>query len=84
MPGMSTATDAALRPVGSAARTSAFNTACWFVPWTSTIGDWPVTVIVSATPPTRSSALTVAVNDPASSTPSRLTALNPGSANVTE
>ena len=49
----------------------------------STIGVSPVTVIVSARLPTRSSALTLAVNDPVSSMPSRLTVLKPVSANVT-
>ncbi len=47
------------------------------------MGDSPVTVIVSASSPTRSSALTVAVNVPVSSMPSRLKVLNPGSVNVT-
>src|SRR6478735_5674841 len=49
----------------------------------STTGVSPVTVTDSSTAPTRKSAFTVAVNDPASSMPSRLSALNPGSANVT-
>ena len=51
---------------------------------TSTIGDAPVTVSVSVTPPTARSASIVALNEPESSTPSRFTWLNPGSANVTE
>ena len=50
---------------------------------TSTIGVSPVTVIVSASVPTLSSALMVAVNDPVSSMPSRLNVLNPCSVNVT-
>ena len=50
---------------------------------TSTIGDSPVTVIVSVSAPTRRSALMVAVNDPSRATPSRLTVVNPGSVNVT-
>ncbi len=37
--------------------------------WTSTIGDSPVTVIVSSIEPTLSSASTVAVNVPGSSMP---------------
>ena len=49
----------------------------------STVGASPDTVIVSSTPPTRSSALTVAVNDAVSSMPSRFTVLKPGSVNVT-
>ena len=51
--------------------------------WMSTIGVSPVTVTVSSTAPTRMSAFTVAVNDPLSSMPSRLTVLKPGSVNVT-
>ena len=50
---------------------------------TSTIGDAPDTVIVSVTPPTDRLASIWAVNEPVSSTPSRLTWVNPGSANVT-
>src|SRR5262245_49252246 len=57
---------------------------CWFrVLVTSTTGASPLTVIVSARPPTLSSALTVAMNDPVSSIPSRLTTLNPDNVNVT-
>ena len=55
-----------------------------FTLWTSTTGDWPVTVIVSSRVPTARSALTVATNVPVSSMPSRLTVLKPGKANVTE
>src|SRR5580704_6728592 len=51
---------------------------------TSTTGVSPVTVTVSATAPTRRSALTVAVNAPVSSIPSRLVVLKPASVNVTE
>src|SRR5215471_5149163 len=50
---------------------------------TSTIGDWPVTVTVSATVPTLSSTSIAAVNDPVSSIPSRLYGENPGSVTVT-
>ena len=42
-----------------------------------------MTVIVSASVPTFRSALTVAVNDPVSSIPSRLTVLKPVSVKVT-
>jgi hypothetical protein len=42
-----------------------------------------VTVIVSSTEPTRSSALTVAVSEPVNSIPSRWTVLKPGSVNRT-
>ena len=44
---------------------------------TSTIGASPLTVIVSATPPTLRSAFTVATNLPDNSMPSRLTVVNP-------
>ena len=51
--------------------------------WTSTRGLAPVTVIVSVTAPTRSSALMVAVKFPVISTPSRRTLLKPVSEKVT-
>lgn len=51
--------------------------------WTSTSGLCPETRTVSSICPTRNSALTVAVKPAVSSIPSRLTVLNPGSANVT-
>ena len=72
-----------VRPVGSASITSLLSTRCCCTPCTSTTGVAPVTVIVSSTPPTRMSALTVAVTAPASSMPSRLTVAKPGSVNVT-
>ena len=72
-----------LRPTGIDSITSAVITRCCRVVCTSTVGDAPVTVIVSSSAPTRSSAFTVAVNAPVSSMPSRLTVLKPGSVNVT-
>ena len=50
---------------------------------TSTMGDSPVTVMVSVSSPTRMSALMVAVKVPSRAMPSRLTVLNPGNVNVT-
>src|SRR5436190_14169756 len=50
---------------------------------TSTTGDSPVTVTVSSRAPTFISIGIVIVAEPASSMPSRLTELNPGSVNVT-
>ena len=50
---------------------------------TSTTGVSPVTVIVSASAPTLRSALMVAVNEPVSSIPSRLTVLKPCRVKVT-
>ena len=47
------------------------------------MGDSPVTVIVSSMAPTFRSALTVAVKEPVSSIPSRLTVLKPVSVKVT-
>ena len=82
--GTRTATFCTVRPVGMASSTSESNTSCCRTCWRSTIGVSPVTVTVSSTLPTDSSASTVAANDPASSTPSRTTVLNPGSVNVTE
>ena len=58
-------------------------TFCWVTFCVSTIGDWPDTVIVSSRAPTRSSALTVAVNPADSSMPSRFNVLNPDRVNVT-
>ena len=51
--------------------------------WMSTIGLSPVTVTVSSTAPTRSSASMVAVKSADTSTPSRRTVLKPGSVKVT-
>ena len=83
IPGMSTAVVNCVRDVGIASITSAPSTRCCAEFWTSTMGDAPVTVIVSCTVPTLSSTFTVAANDPVSSMPSRLNELNPASANVT-
>ena len=63
--------------------TSLLSVCCRLAFCTSTIDASPVTVIVSSTAPTRSSAGTVATNDPVSSMPSRLTVLKPVSVNVT-
>ena len=52
--------------------------------WTSTTGASPVTVIVSCTPPTRSSLSTVVTVVPLIVSPSRLTVLKPASVKVTE
>ena len=52
-------------------------------PRTSTIGDSPLTVTVSARPPTARSAFAVVVKLAVTSRPSRLTTLNPGSVKVT-
>ena len=62
--------------------TSLSSTIWRFTLWTSTIGDSPVTVMVSVSAPTRRSALIVAVKDPSRVTPSRLTVVNPGSVKV--
>ena len=48
----------------------------------STIGAWPVTVIVSSSDPTVISALTVDANPELTWTPSRLNVLKPTSVNV--
>src|SRR5215831_2830354 len=83
-PGTSTRTALYEPAVGIAFRMSFDNTVCRCAFWTSTTGVSPVTVTVSATAPTRMSALTLAVNDPVSSMPSRFVALKPESVNVTE
>ena len=72
-----------LRPVGSTSSTSRVMTVRAVMLCVSTIGDSPVTVIVSSTAPTFISALTVAVKFEVSSMPSRDTVANPGSVNVT-
>ena len=73
----------ALRDEGIAVSTSLSTTVCTRALCTSTIGDSPVTVMVSSRLPTRRSPLTVATKSPVSSMPSRLTVLNPGSVKVT-
>ncbi len=83
-PGIRDWSPAAFRELGMAAMMSRLIVCCTLTLWTSTTGDWPVTVIVSSSVPTVSSALTVATNVPVSSTPSRLTVLKPGNENVTE
>ena len=55
------------RPVGTLSITSRVTTTCCLVFWRSTTGDWPETVIVSATLPTCRSALMAAVNPVVSS-----------------
>ena len=70
--------------VGTVVRVSLLSVVCRRTLSTSTMGVSPLTVIVSATPPTFISALIEATNDPVNSTPSRLTVLNPGRVNVTE
>ena len=82
MPGCSAARLMPRRPVGTASTTSLVTTFCTLALRTSTSAVWPVTVMVSASSPTRMSALTVATNEPLSSMPSRLVVLNPGSVNV--
>ena len=71
------------RPVGTLSMTSRVTTTCCLVFCRSTTGDWPETVIVSATLPTCRSALMAAVKPVVSTIPSRRTELNPSSANVT-
>src|SRR6185503_6706041 len=83
MPGTSVTRLWYSRAVGMAATTSLSSTLCCFAFTTSTIGDSPLTVIVSSSAPTRSSALTCAASEPVSSIPSRLTVLNPASVKVT-
>ena len=70
-------------PVGSVSSRSRDRTCCVRTFCVSTTGLAPDTVMVSSSAPTRMSAFTVAVNPVVSSTPSRLTVLNPASVNVT-
>ena len=83
MPGCSAARLMPRRPVGMLSMTSLVTTFCTEALCTSTSGVSPVTVIVSASVPTFISALMVAVDEPVTSMPSRLTVLNPVSVNVT-
>jgi hypothetical protein len=73
----------AFREDGIAAMISRSIIFCTFTLWTSTMGDSPVTVIVSSSAPTFRSPLTVATKSPLNAMPSRLTVLNPVSVNVT-
>ena len=77
------AVDAHDRAVGTVVNTSLLSVVCRLTLWTSTIGVSPVTVTVSATPPTFISALIEAMNDPLNSMPSRLVVWKPGSVKVT-
>ena len=72
-----------LRPVGIKSIASRLRTGVLAAVVTSTTGEAPVTVIVSVSAPTLSSALRVAVNSAGSTRPSRLKVLNPGSVKVT-
>ncbi len=82
-PGISTPRFWNERPVGTLSITSRVTTTCCCVFCRSTTGDWPDTVIVSATLPTFRSALTAAVNPVVRMMPSRRTALKPPSVKVT-
>src|SRR5262245_40850918 len=81
-PGISSSRPFQLRAAGTLATSSPLNTACRVAFCTSTTGVSPATVIVSSSPPTDISVLTVTVPDPLSSMPVRATVLNPGSVNV--
>ena len=73
-----------MRPVvGSTSSVARCTVVCCRTFCRSTTGLSPVTVTVSATSPTGSSALTVAVKPLVSSRPSRRTVLKPGSVKVT-
>ena len=82
-PGVAFSSAPTARVPGSASMRRLLRTISRLALWTSTTGVSPVTVIVSATPPTFISALMVAVKVPVSSMPSRLTVVNPGSVKVT-
>ena len=68
---------------GAASSTSRVSTLWVRTFCTSTTGVAPVTVIVSSTVPTRSSASTFAVNPTFSTMSSRTTVAKPGKVNVT-
>ena len=71
------------RALGMAVSVSLVIVVCRRTLCTSTMGDSPVTVTVSWTVPTLSSAFTVAVKDPVSSMASRLSVVKPVRVKVT-
>ena len=81
--GMSSMTAAYPRAVGTDCSRSRSSVRCCFAVCTSTTGLSPVTVMVSSSPPTLSSAFSVATKSAGRTNPSRLTVPNPGSVNVT-
>ena len=84
VPGMSSARDGVLRiGTGIASSTSRFATNAVVLLTRSTVGDSAVTVSVSSTEPTWSSALTVGVKLPSRMMLPRRTVLNPASVNAT-
>ena len=82
-PGVSSAAVCGVRPNGSASRSSRLITRSCRMLRVSTVGAAPLTVTVSLTAPTRSSAFTVVVAVPTTSMPSRLTVVKPASVKVT-
>ena len=82
-PGMILASDHGSRPVGTPSRISWFITVCCTFERTSTVGDSPVTVMVSVRAPTSSFALMVATKLALTTTSWRSTVLKPWSSNLT-
>jgi hypothetical protein len=83
-PGIALSSAPYVRVAGIVFRISAFSTTSRRVVWVSTMGDSPVTVIVSCRVPTRISALIGTTPDPRTSTSSRLNTLKPLNVNVIE
>jgi hypothetical protein len=81
-PGVALSSAPAARDAGMAWMVSVLMTTSRLALWTSTTGVSPVTVIVSAMPPTRISAGMDNVWVPDSSMPPRLTVMKPASENV--
>ena len=77
------ATDHGSRPVGTASRISWFITVCCTVDLVSTVGDSPLTVMVSSSWPTSSWIVSVAVNPALIAMPLRSTDLNPAISSFT-
>jgi hypothetical protein len=84
IPGMIDWMPTTFREEGIAARAPLSMICCVRALCTSTIGDSPVTVIVSSSEPTFRSRFTVATKFPDSSMPSRLSVVKPCSVAVTE
>ena len=82
-PGISLASDQGSRPVGMPSRISWFITVCCTFERTSTVGDSPVTVIVSLKLPTSILPLMVATNAALMRTSGRSTVRKPCNSNFT-
>ena len=84
IPGVALSSAPAARVAGICCTVLLLSTVSFCALWTSTTGVSPVTVIVSATPPTFISTGIVIVEDPVNWMPSRLTVVKPESVKLSE